>query len=84
MNMAPQHSDLPLDRYRSYLLFLARLQLDSRAQNNLDRSEMVLKQSGRPIATLRTSSGRYASSRPQKTTRIHAWFGVSHVARNVS
>jgi RNA polymerase sigma-70 factor, ECF subfamily len=41
MNMPSQNADLPLDRYRSYLLFLARLQLDSRAQNKLDPSDVV-------------------------------------------
>jgi RNA polymerase sigma-70 factor, ECF subfamily len=41
MNMPAQKADLPLDRYRSYLLFLARLQLDNRAQNKLDPSDVV-------------------------------------------
>jgi len=33
--LSPKNADLSLDRYRSYLLFLARLQLDSRARANL-------------------------------------------------
>jgi RNA polymerase sigma-70 factor, ECF subfamily len=41
MNIPPENADLPFDRYRSYLLFLARLQLDSRAQSKLDPSDVV-------------------------------------------
>ncbi|MCE9603502.1 MAG: sigma-70 family RNA polymerase sigma factor [Planctomycetia bacterium] len=41
MNTPSPHPDLPLDRYRSYLLLLARLQLDGRAQSKLDPSDVV-------------------------------------------
>lgn len=41
MNPPQNNAELPFDRYRSYLLFLARLQLDSRAQNKLDPSDVV-------------------------------------------
>jgi RNA polymerase sigma-70 factor (ECF subfamily) len=40
MSLSP-NAGLSLDRYRSYLLFLARLQLDSRAQSKLDPSDVV-------------------------------------------
>ena len=41
MTDAEPETDLALDRYRSYLLLLARLQLETRAQQKLDPSDVV-------------------------------------------
>jgi len=41
MSPPPPHTEPSLDRYRSYLLLLARMQLDHRAQAKLDPSDVV-------------------------------------------
>jgi RNA polymerase sigma-70 factor, ECF subfamily len=41
MNADQVNAELPLDRYRSYLLLLARMQLDSRPQSKIDPSDIV-------------------------------------------